>query len=156
MKKLLFVCMGNICRSPAAEIVMKTIIREAGLESQFQCDSCGTVAYHQGEKPDSRMVGAGKRKGFIISGSSRPIINKDFDEFDYIFTMDDENYSNVLKLTSNSKQRNKVKKFCTFMTHHDESEIPDPYYGGVQGFDNVIDLLHDGCNEILKQLPNIK
>ena len=148
--------MGNICRSPAAEIVMKTIVRAAGLEPKIYCDSCGTIAYHQGEAPDSRMIDAGKRRGFHISGTSRPIVNKDFDEFDYIFTMDDENYNNVLKLTSNSKQRQKVKKFCSYITNHDESEIPDPYYGGVQGFDHVIDLLHDGCTEILKQFPDIK
>jgi len=152
----MFVCMGNICRSPAAEHVMKTIVREAGLEAQINCDSCGTYGYHRGEAPDSRMVDAGLRRGFEITGFSRPITKADLDDFDYIFTMDDDNYHNVLGIVSTPEQEIKIKKFCSYLRKFSDTSVPDPYYGGVQGFDHVIDLLIDGCHSILDSLKEEK
>jgi protein-tyrosine phosphatase len=146
--------MGNICRSPAAEHVMKTLVREDGLESQIQCDSCGTIGYHRGESPDARMVESGKRRGFSISGASRPIEMEDFDQFDLIYTMDEDNYKNVCALTKNKGHIDKVHKFCESLTKFSDPEVPDPYYGGLQGFEHVIDLLIDGCSEIIKNIKN--
>lgn len=149
--KLLFVCMGNICRSPAAECVMRTLLRKEGLESEISCDSAGTLGYHEGEGPDSRMITAGRKRGFQIAGSSRPIIKKDIKEFDLIITMDNQNYENVIKLAKFSDKK-KVVPFCNYVKNHSDTEVPDPYYGGIDGFDYVIDLLFDGCQEILNSI----
>lgn len=150
MKKVLFVCMGNICRSPAAEGVFQHLISENKLNHKLYCDSAGTISFHAGKSADKRMISAARKRGYELNSKARQIQSEDFNLFDIIVTMDDENYSNVMKLTKSDSDRNKVKKFCDFCKIHTDKEVPDPYYGGTQGFEHVLDLLEDGCSELLK------
>jgi protein-tyrosine phosphatase len=150
--KLLFVCLGNICRSPSAENVMNHLIEEAGLSSQIQCDSAGTSSYHIGSPPDSRMSEAAARRGIALKGRARLLQISDFDEFDLILAMDRENYRDILYLDREEKYRDKIRSICDFASHHQEKEVPDPYYGGRAGFDKVIDLLLDSCSGLLKYI----
>lgn len=153
MHRILFVCMGNICRSPAAENVMRKMVEDRGIEDQFQLDSCGTIAYHQGEAPDSRMRQAAAQRGLEMVGQARGIRKSDFEDFDHIFTMDNANYEDVISLAAGQSEKEvKVKKFCDYVTQYEDREVPDPYYGGDQGFVHVLDLLEDGCSKILKEL----
>lgn len=150
--KLLFVCMGNICRSPAAENVMGHLIRAQELEARFQVDSAGTIDFHSGSAPDPRMVSAAKTRGVEMTGKARMVQVKDLHRFDLILAMD---RSNLMFLEDLAKkyppERAEIKMFCDFLTEHPHEEVPDPYYGGQGGFDLVLDLLEDGCREILKQ-----
>lgn len=150
--KLLFVCLGNICRSPAGENVMRHMLKEAGMENKVFCDSAGTMNYHTGKSPDSRMTATVESRGIEVTGAARQIQEQDLEEFDLILTMDNENYRNVMNLESADEYGHKVKKFVSYCTEHDDQEVPDPYYGGQQGFEHVVDLLEDGCTELLQQI----
>lgn len=151
IKSILFVCMGNICRSPSAENVMRKFLEEEGLENQVRCDSAGTINYHAGRSPDPRMTVAGKRRGYAMTGTARQVTAKDLDEFDLIIAMDNDNFADLEKLATDSN-KHKLKKFCEYCVHHSDTEVPDPYYGGAEGFEHVLDLLEDGCEEILEQI----
>lgn len=148
--KLLFVCLGNICRSPAAENIMNHLVEQAGLSDRIICDSAGTAGYHVGSPPDRRMAIAAKQRGIELQGSARQFTKSDFEEFDLILAMDRENYHNILALDPGGKHRDKVKLMCDFCTRHHLKEVPDPYYGGAEGFNQVIDLLFDACEGLLK------
>ena len=150
-QSLLFVCMGNICRSPAAENVMRHILKRVGLSEKIRCDSAGTIGYHQGSPPDGRMQEAARARGISCSGKSRPVKSSDFKEFDIIFTMDQDNYRDVIDWAGSDENKAKVKPFCDFLSEHDDTFVPDPYYGGNDGFDYVITLLLDGCETILSE-----
>ena len=150
--KLLFVCLGNICRSPAAENIMRHLLEQHGLSKQVVCDSAGTSSYHIGSPPDRRMSLAASDRGIPMSGSARQFSRSDFEDFDLILTMDRENYENVLYLDPQGKYSHKVKMMCDFCRHHTTKEVPDPYYGGPEGFDRVIDLLIDACKGLLADL----
>jgi protein-tyrosine phosphatase len=151
--RLLFVCLGNICRSPSAENIMNHLIQERGLSAQIECDSAGTSGYHVGASPDRRMSAAAERKlGFKLKGSSRQFESYDFDEFDLILAMDKDNYEQMSYVDRTSKNHHKLKLMCDFCTKHDLKEVPDPYYGGEAGFNFVIDLLIDACNGLLDRL----
>jgi protein-tyrosine phosphatase len=152
--KLLFVCLGNICRSPSAENIMSHLIEEADLSSQIQCDSAGTSSYHIGSAPDSRMGEAAARRGIVLKGRARQLQKSDFEKFDLILAMDRENYRDILYLDREEKYRDKVRLICEFASHHQEKEVPDPYYGGQAGFDKVIDLLFDSCSGLLKYITD--
>ncbi|MDB4508283.1 low molecular weight phosphotyrosine protein phosphatase [Akkermansiaceae bacterium] len=149
---VLFVCLGNICRSPAGENVFRHMVKEAGLNDRIHCDSAGTIGYHTGNDPDARMSRTIRNRGYEVTGFSRQISLRDFKDFDLILTMDEVNYTNVIALTKNDEQRARVKRFTDFCTEHEEKEVPDPYYGGDQGFELVADMIEDGSRGVLDSL----
>lgn len=151
--RVLFVCLGNICRSPAAEIVFRHLIREAGREDEFIVDSAGTAGYHEGSPPDARMAATLRQNGYAISGRARQIRDEDLAAFDLIVPMDEQNLADVLELDRRGIHRDKVRPFVGFCREHDDRRVPDPYYGGQQGFDHVVRLLEDGCGGILVEVP---
>lgn len=154
--KLLFVCLGNICRSPSAEGIMNHLIREQQLGDQIQCDSAGTSSYHIGSAPDRRMTAAAKRQGIVLAGQARQFEAEDFERFDLILAMDKENYQNILRLDRHGDYGDRVKLMCSFCQHHRDHEVPDPYYGGEEGFNYVIDLLKDACQGLLDHVQTVK
>lgn len=153
MYKLLFVCLGNICRSPAAENIMNHLIDRHQLNDRVVCDSAGTGGYHVGSPPDRRMtLAAANRLGIQLCGRARQLQKSDLAEFDLILAMDRENYYDILALDFSGKYRDKVRLMCDFCTEHTLKEVPDPYYGGAEGFNQVIDLLLDACNGLLDRV----
>jgi protein-tyrosine phosphatase len=147
---LLFVCLGNICRSPSAENIMNHLVEQAGLSDKIICDSAGTSSYHIGSPPDRRMSAAAASKlGIKLRGQARQFQTSDFEEFDLILAMDQENYDNILAVDRSGKYHHKVRLMCDFCSQHTLKEVPDPYYGGVEGFNQVIDLLVDACQGLL-------
>ena len=154
-KRLLFVCLGNICRSPAAEGIMKTLVERAKLDHLIDCDSAGTSAYHEGESADRRMIAHAKERGYGLTSLSRPFrAPEDFINFDYILTMDDDNFRNVLRLDSDRKFQQKVHRMVKFCRIHRVEEVPDPYYEGDDGFRLVLDILEDACETLLGQIKS--
>ena len=147
--KLLFVCLGNICRSPSAENIMNHLIQEADLSAKITCDSAGTSAYHIGADPDERMSAAATKRGLNLVGKARKLTPKDLQRFDLILAMDRENYQDILYLDREGKYEDKVRLMCEFATQKGDKEVPDPYYGGQDGFDYVIELLYDSCAGLL-------
>ncbi|VEP11236.1 putative Protein-tyrosine-phosphatase [Hyella patelloides LEGE 07179] len=147
--KLLFVCLGNICRSPSAENIMNHLIEEAGLSDKITCDSAGTSAYHIGSAPDRRMNVAARERGIELVGRARKFQPIDFERFDLILAMDRSNYQDIIYCDGEGKYQDKVKMMCSFATNHNDTEVPDPYYGGEDGFKDVIDLLLDSCAGLL-------
>ena len=149
---VLFVCMGNICRSPAGENIFRHQVTEAGLAADIQIDSAGTHNYHTGKGPDSRMCTTLRNRGIKTDGKARQFSQQDFLDFDLILTMDDENYQRVMALEPGGSYRAKVKKFTSYCTQkaNQIAEVPDPYYGGDEGFEQVADMLEDGCAEIIR------
>ncbi len=147
--RLLFVCLGNICRSPSAEGIMNHRIRQEGLEKQILCDSAGTSSYHIGSPPDRRMTAAALQRDIVLSGQARQFSPSDFEAFDLILAMDRQNYRDILRLASTPEQESKVKLMCSFCQTYPDDEVPDPYYGGPEGFNYVINLLLDACNGLL-------
>lgn len=152
MPSLLFVCLGNICRSPGAEGVMRSLVEQAGVADQFHIDSAGTAAYHIGKAPDHRMTRAAAQRGYDLSPlRARQLVVADFDRFDHIFVMDDSNHDHALGLAPTIEAAQKVKRLTDYCTTHTLDHVPDPYYGGAAGFELVLDLLEDACSEILRQ-----
>jgi protein-tyrosine phosphatase len=152
--KLLFVCLGNICRSPSAENIMNHLIQQRGLGDQIVCDSAGTSSYHIGSPPDRRMSAAASKRGITLTGQARQFHPEDFEKFDLILAMDQENYRDILTLDLKGQYTDKVKLMCDFCRHHSDQEVPDPYYGGTEGFNYVIDLLLDACEGLLERIKN--
>ncbi|NWK54500.1 low molecular weight phosphotyrosine protein phosphatase [Verrucomicrobiaceae bacterium N1E253] len=154
--RVLFVCMGNICRSPAGENIFRHQVQQAGLEDSILIDSAGTIDYHVGHQPDRRMCQTLKSRGIASEGSARHFTAQDFIDFDLILTMDEENYHNVTKLDPEGKFRDKVKRFTSFcrQEEHRIKEVPDPYYGGNEGFEFVADILEDGSRALLEYVRN--
>ncbi len=156
MIKVLFVCMGNICRSPAAEGVMKTLIRENNLSDKIFCESAGTSGHHVGDLPDSRMRTHAERRGHNLDSIARQFVYEDFAKFDYIVTMDHANYRNVLRLDPAGEFKEKVIPMSHLCVRLSITEVPDPYYDGPNGFDEVLDIVQDGCMGLLDRLGFIK
>ncbi|MDZ7954925.1 low molecular weight protein-tyrosine-phosphatase [Nostoc sp. DedQUE09] len=153
--KLLFVCLGNICRSPSAENIMNHLIEQAGLSEHILCDSAGTSSYHVGSPPDRRMSAAAATKlGIQLRGRARQFHKSDFQDFDLILAMDRENYENILTLDRTKQYQHKVRLMCEFCSRHTLKEVPDPYYGGQEGFNQVIDLLIDACEGLLTKVKS--
>ncbi len=150
--RLLFVCLGNICRSPSAENIMQHLIAEAGLSDRILCDSAGTSSYHVGSSPDRRMRAAASQRGITLQGSARQFTTEDFAAFDLILAMDEDNYRNILAMDRHDRYGDKVRLMCDYATQHRDREVPDPYYGGPDGFNYVIDLLMDACQGLLTQI----
>jgi protein-tyrosine phosphatase len=149
---LLFVCMGNICRSPAAEGIMNAKLKAAGLDDKVVCDSAGTINYHSGNPADSRMRQTARNRDYALDSISRPILPDDLESFDLILTMDDENLANVRRLDSNNQYAEKIRPMCSYCSKHKVTEVPDPYYGGGKGFEQVLDILEDACDGLLAEL----
>ncbi|XP_031499943.1 uncharacterized protein LOC116264099 [Nymphaea colorata] len=157
---VLFVCLGNICRSPAGEGVFRDVVKKRGLESKFNIDSAGTINYHEGNLADPRMRSAARTRGIEITSISRPIRPSDFKDFDLILAMDKQNREDILDAFDRWKARDslpadaatKVKLMCSYCKRHKETEVPDPYYGGPQGFEKVLDLLEDACESLLDSI----
>jgi protein-tyrosine phosphatase len=150
MKRVLFVCMGNICRSPAAEGVFRKMVDDAGLAAEFDVDSAGTIGYHAGDPADGRMRAAALARGYSLDSRARRISASDFADFDWIVAMDDDNYSDIRSMDTGQGAR--VVRMCDFGSRHGASEVPDPYYGGPAGFENVLDILEDACGQFLENL----
>lgn len=154
--KLLFVCLGNICRSPAAENIMNYLITQADLQGQIICDSAGTSSYHIGSSPDRRMKAAAAKKGIELKGKARQFEESDFEEFDLILAMDKDNYQNLIYQDYTGKYQPKIRLMCDFAQNYPDQEVPDPYYGGTEGFNYVIDLLSDACEGLLTYVTKEK
>lgn len=153
MKKVLFVCLGNICRSPAAEGVFIKMLAENKL-NDIRVDSAGTGAWHVGDPPDARMIHHAKGRGYDLTPlRARQFITDDFENFDVIVTMDESNKENVLRLAKSEDHKQKVKHLTSFcQIHENVLEVPDPYYQGEDGFEYVLDLLEDACQQIIQQI----
>jgi protein-tyrosine phosphatase len=153
MVSVCFVCLGNICRSPTAEGVMRHIVREAGLENQVRVDSAGTGSWHIGESPDQRARSAGRRRGIEIGGAARQFQRADFARFDYVLAMDSANYENLAELAPNAQARAKLHLLRSFdPASPPNSAVPDPYYGGDEGFDEVVELCLAACRPLLDRI----
>ena len=152
--KLLFVCLGNICRSPAAEGVFLHLLNERGLSDQFVVDSAGTGGWHIGNPPDRRMQAAANRRGISLPSRARQIDLDDLRDFDLVLTMDDANLMAVQGLAreAGSSATASIKPMLSYARSFSETEVPDPYYGGDSGFEHVLDLLEEACNNLLDEL----
>ncbi|WPJ95587.1 low molecular weight protein-tyrosine-phosphatase [Coraliomargarita algicola] len=152
MHRILFLCMGNICRSPAGHCVLQHLVDEAGLTDHFEIESAGTTGFHVGAPPDSRMQQVMRERGIPVIGRSRQLEAEDLEYYDLILAMDQDNFDGARYLDRRGQYGDKIKLFCEYCTEHDEREVPDPYYGGDRGFDHVMDLIEDGCRNLLKEL----
>ena len=154
-KKILFVCLGNICRSPAAEAVMTRLLKNNNLVDSVEVDSAGTIDYHEGEPADARMRVYAEKRGYKLNSVARKFNpDIDFEKFDYIITMDNSNLEEVKALDLDNKFIKKIYRMVDFSKYYDEAEIPDPYYGGREGFENVLDILEDAAQGLLEKLEN--
>ena len=154
MVAVLFVCMGNICRSPTAHGVFEHMVAEAGLSEQIVVDSAGSGAWHIGEPPDQRAVAAAGSRGYRLEGlRARQVHPDDFNRFDYVLAMDRSNERHLLDLAP-SACRQRVSLFLEFSQRSGDREVPDPYYGGEAGFDHVLDLVEDGARGLLNHICN--
>lgn len=149
-KQILFVCLGNICRSPAAEAVFRRVVDEAGLADVLTVDSAGLIDYHEGELADPRMRVQASRRGYDLVHRSRPVTSDDFVRFDWIVGMDRQNMSRLRRLSPENSA--KLMLLSDFLTQHDAPAIPDPYYGDEKDFIHVLDLLDDACRGLLDYL----
>ena len=150
--KVLFVCMGNICRSPTAEGVFRHIVAQSELAETIETDSAGTHAYHIGEPPDRRAQATAESRGVSINDlRARRVSDTDFERFDYIIAMDNDNLYGLLELCP-EQHRDKVRLFLSFAEHLSETEVPDPYYGGKQGFERVFDMVEAAANGLLQEI----
>jgi protein-tyrosine phosphatase len=150
-KSVLFVCMGNICRSPTAEGVFRHHVNEAGLAEAIEIDSAGTHAYHAGEPPDRRSAAAAKRRGISLDGiRARRVADEDFERFDHIIAMDELNYVTLIDRAP-EEHHEKIRLFLSY-TPGSAKEVPDPYYGGAAGFERVLDLIEDASQAMLGTL----
>ncbi len=146
---ILFVCLGNICRSPAAQGVMERLVKERQVADKFEIDSAGLYGGHAGELPDGRMRAHARQRGLNLTHRSRPVKESDFDRFDIIVAMDDSNYDRLRKMAPTAADEKKVVKMADFFTLHPWADcVPDPYYEGAQGFEDALDLIEDGCQSL--------
>lgn len=150
--KLCFVCLGNICRSPTAEGIFQHIVNERGLQSYFYVDSSGTSAYHIGEPANSKSQWVANQQGVQLHSKARRFDSADLEEFDLILAMDSENFRNISRSDRDGIYSEKIKMMREFDPQPDDRDVPDPYYGGMDGFQNVFDVLKRSCDELLNRL----
>ncbi|WP_298439114.1 low molecular weight protein-tyrosine-phosphatase [uncultured Ferrimonas sp.] len=154
INRILFVCMGNICRSPTAEAVFRGRAKKLGLSLQF--DSAGTIAHHQGEQPDQRSAQAGRNRGYDFSGiTARKVTLADFEQFDLILAADKQNFTDLQQMATTDTQRQKLAMMLQW-GDLPYSEVPDPYYGGSKGFELVLDLLEESAQQLLRNIATAK
>ena len=150
-QKILFVCQGNICRSPLAEGVLNHLIKEHALTEKIATDSAGTISFHSNQPPDKRMTEVAQKHGVLLSGWARQFSVDDFYAYDLILAMDSSNYEDILHNAPGDKERQKVKMFLLFdPEQNDSASVPDPYYGGRQGFETVFAMVKRACDNIIK------
>ena len=150
--KILFVCLGNICRSSSAEEVMRTFVKREGLEEKIEVDSAGILNYHQGELPDSRMRMHAYHRGYELTHRSRPVCTEDFLNFDMIIGMDDRNIQDLKDRAPSPEAEKKIRRMTDYCRTKLVDYVPDPYYGGAQGFETVLDILEDACEGLLEEI----
>ncbi len=154
MIRILFVCMGNVCRSPMAEGIFQHLLKQHGLADRVMIDSAGTHAYHAGKAPDPRAIRAAQARGIDISGlRARQVGPGDFEEFDLILAMDEHNYDSLL-FTGAKHQQGKLGYLLDYAPHLKTRNLPDPYYGGEVGFERVMDMIEDACEGLLRHLQD--
>ncbi len=152
MVKVLFICMGNICRSPTAHGVFQKLLQEQSLDHLVEVDSAGTYAYHVGEPPDSRSQAAALQRGVDLSAQrARRVCEKDFELFDYVLAMDSDNLHNLERCCPAGYEE-RVRLFLDFSVEYGEDEVPDPYYGGGSGFEHVLDLVESASQGLLMHI----
>ena len=145
MKRVLFVCLGNICRSPTAEGVMRALVREAGRDDEIEIDSAGTGGWHAGAAPDRRSAAAAARRGITLQGAARQVTPEDFQTYDLLLAMDTENLRELRRRAPRGTEH-KIRLLCG------DADVPDPYYGGERGFDEVLDQVEAACRTLLDEL----
>lgn len=150
--RILFVCLGNICRSSAAEEVMRQKLVKAGLSDLVEVDSAGLIDFHEGELSDSRMRKHAKQRGYILTHRSRPITRGDYEAFDLIIGMDDQNIQRLRRGATTETELNKIHKMTEYFIDKQSDSVPDPYYGGDSGFELVLDLLEDSCEGLIEKI----
>lgn len=154
--KICFVCLGNICRSPTAEGIFQHLVEEQGLSDYFEIDSAGTSAYHEGEAANSDSRHTAKKHGIPLHSKARQFQSPDLDYFDLILVMDDSNYANILRLASDHHE-DKIGRIRNFDPDPGNGQVPDPYAGGIDGFENVFQIVKRSCKELLNELkPHIQ
>lgn len=150
---VLFICLGNICRSCTAEEIFRTLADRQGKSAEVVADSAGLIDYHEGELPDSRMRAHAAHHGYHLTHRSRPVRHEDFSKFDLIVAMDERNREKLLRIAQTDEERRKVVMMTSFLQHHSgHAIVPDPYYGGDKDFELVIELLEDACQGLLDHL----
>jgi protein-tyrosine phosphatase len=150
--RVLFVCMGNICRSPTAHGVFRDLVKQRNLHTSIEIDSAGTHAYHVGESPDRRAQSTATLRGIDLSDlRARPVSSKDFEIYDYILAMDEDNYTALMSLCP-EHAKDKVHLFLSYAPHLNRREVPDPYYGGQKGFENVFDMIDHAAKGLLEDI----
>ena len=150
---VLFICLGNICRSPAAEGIMKSLVEKEGMSDDFFIDSAAIGSWHIGQLPDSRMRKCGAEHGYRFDSHARQFQKSDFQHFDLIVVMDNENYRAIISMASSQADKDKVVRIADYLTHHREyTTVPDPYYGDYSDFELVIELLEDACQGLLDSI----
>jgi len=149
---ILAVCLGNICRSPAAEGILKAMVKKSGKSHEFFIDSAGLLDYHEGSLPDNRTRQSAAKRNYVLDSRSRPVKQEDFKKFDYLLAMDKSVFRSLERMANSEAERKKIYMMTDFLTKHNYDEIPDPYYGGEKGFELVLDLLEDACAGFLKEI----
>jgi protein-tyrosine phosphatase len=160
--RILFVCLGNICRSPTAEGVMRALVREAGLEEAIELDSAGTGAWHVGDPPDERATKTAHARGIVLGGTARQFRQEDFDDFDLILAMDSSNLADLQRLAPDERARSRVRLLREFDPASADGDpahpldVPDPYYGGPRGFEDVLDVVQAACAGLLEEIRSLE
>jgi protein-tyrosine phosphatase len=153
MKQILFVCLGNICRSPSAEAVFNFQLVKQGLVNELSCDSAGTAAYHAGDQADYRMRQFAQKRGYQLTSISSPVNPAlDFDRFDYIIGMDRQNIRDLKTMARDENDRKKIHLMTDFCANKKFDSVPDPYFGRASGFELVLDILEDACEGLIREL----
>lgn len=152
--KLLFVCLGNICRSPTGEGVMRHIVEREGVSDRFVIDSAGTGSWHIGHAPDERSAAAAAARGILLEGQARQVTSNDFEQFDLLLAADRYNHRDLSEIAPSDEDEAKVRMLREFdpMSTPDDLDVPDPYYGGPSGFDEVLDLVEAACQGLLEDV----
>ena len=151
-KSVLFVCMGNICRSPTGEGVLKKLVADRGLDAEIEVDSAGTISYHAGELPDARMREHAAARGYRLDSRARQVRAEDLERFDLVIAMDRDNLSGVQDLDPKGRYEKKVRLLSDFLHGKWPKDVPDPYYGGAAGFEKVLDMIEAAAEQILVEL----
>ena len=149
---VLFVCLGNICRSPLAEGVFQHLVEEAGVSDEFEIDSAGTGSWHVGERPDTRAIAVARAHGITLPSRARQVTPEDLDHFDYVIAMDLENVRNLENMAESSRTDVQIHLLREFDPEHTGDEVPDPYYGGASGFEKVFKIVSQSCEALLAGL----